>query len=277
MGTVMRLVVVVALLTASCTGAKYGASFKTIDGSAMAKPGISPGRTNIVRVADVGGPLGRFAIYVMGAIMAVGSVQTKTTVTDSDHGDYIVRTTETTVTGVDEAGMQAAQSMLDSASADRPVGIMGSLEVSTRDLGGDTSGFRYDVGDQSEAFGCGPHLACTVYIGIGVGSWTFHDRTRRERVDQTVMETPNISSTSSYFGSPVRLTIAPTAFFAVYLQADLNWVTAANTLLGDTGSPSPWTLGAELRFKWLYARAGLLAGRLEKSAVSSVLEVGLGF
>ncbi len=273
----MRAVLALAMLCSGCAGANYGASFKTSDGTAMAKPGIAAGRTNIVRLADVGGPLARAGVYLFGVFVAAGAVKTKTTVTDVDRGTYIERTTTTEVTGVDQQQLQAAQTMLDTATGDRPVGLTGTLEVATRDLGGDTSGFRYEVG-ASERFPCGPHLACIVYVGLGVAEWTFHDRAMRSRQGTRVVEEPMVASKSWYFGAPVRLTIAPTSFFAVYVHAELNWVTAANLLLGETGSPSPWMAGVELRAgKWIFARAGIAAARMDRDSVSTTLEAGLGF
>ncbi len=274
------LALAVVLLLAGCPGARYGGSFRSSTGTAMAKPGVSGGTTNVLRVADVGGPLSRAGLYAMAAMVAAGAVETESTSRTYRSGDYIVTETTTTVTGVDENAMATAQTLLDTAASKESIqalGIQSSLEIATRYLGGDTSGWMYNVGYGSRPFLCGPRLVCNVYGGVGFGKYTFHDRVLRARVGAGTSGEIMDDSTYAYFGSPLRLTITPGRYVGAYVQADLNWATLSNQVLGNTGSPSPWRVGAELRYRFLFARVELAAARMVWASTSTQLEVGLGF
>ena len=276
-----RLAVPIALTTclavaSGCKGAQYGASFRSSTGAALAKPGVSAGTTNVLRVADVGGPLARAGLLGLATFAAAGAAKTETTVEKWQVGDYEITETTTRIVGYNEGAIKAAQDLLAAASSSQPVGLQGTLEIATRYLGGDTSGWMYNLGYGSEPFICGPHLVCFVYGGIGFGKYTFHDRTIRTLQDMAVGEAMGESS-SYYIGTPLRLTIAPFNLLRFYIQADLNMVTAMNILLGETGSPSPWHAGVELHVGPVFGRAGVASSRMTRDSMSTVLEVGLGF
>ena len=264
---------VLTTLLLGCTGAKYAASFKSTSGGAMAPPGVSGGRTNTVRIADSSGVLSRAGLLGLAAFTAAGAYrETSRTSRSYRSGDYIV--TETTSSGyVDQATAAAAQDLADAAFANEPVGIQASLEIASRDLGGDTSGWMYHAGYSSEPFECGPHLACRFYGGVGFGRYTFHDRTLTSDAGTERMG----EARYSYIGSPLRLEVAPASFVSGYVQADLNWLTAFDVLVGEEGSPSPWHVGVELRFEWLVGRVQQSWGRMAAGASSTTFEVGVGF
>ena len=77
---VRAMVVPVAL--AGCT-----AGFRTTNGGAMAKPGVSGGVTNSIVLEDRGGPLTRAGFAVLGIAAATGSVK-YTDSSSSDQGVY---------------------------------------------------------------------------------------------------------------------------------------------------------------------------------------------
>lgn len=245
-------------------------------GAALAKPGVSSGTTNVIRVADVGGPLARAGLLGLATFAAAGAAKTETKVEKWRVGDYEITETTTRIVGYNEAAIRAAQDLLEAASSSQPIGLQASLEIATRYVGGDTSGWMYNLGYGSEPFICGPHLVCFFYGGFGFGKYTFHDRTIRTLEDTAVLEA--MGESSSYFvGTPLRLTIAPVDLLRFYIQADLNLVTAMNLLVGETGSPSPWHAGVELHLGPVFGRAGVSSSRMTRDSTSTTLEVGLGF
>jgi hypothetical protein len=264
------------VLACACPGARYAGSIKSTTGAAMTPPGVSSGTTNIVRLADVGGPLARAGLFGMALVAASGAVKTHTTTTTHREGDYIVTTETTRVTGIDEQQMANAQAMLDAATGEQPLGIQASLEVASRTFGGDTSGWMYNLGYGGKAFLCGPALVCYLYGGLGFGRYTFHDRTIRAVTYDGISETTG-DVDFTYFGTPLRLTVAPTPYASVYVQADVNWLTVIDTLSGEQGSPSPWHLGVELRGGLAFVRVELAASRMTRAGSSWQVEVGLGF
>lgn len=264
------------VVASGCKGAQYGASFRSSSGAALAKPGVTAGTTNSIRIADVGGPLARAGVLGLASLAAVGSVKTETTVEKWQVGDYEITETRSRIVGYDEAAMKASQDLLETASSSQPMGLQGSLEIATRYLGGDTSGWMYNLGYGSEPFICGPHLVCFFYGGFGFGKYTFHDRTMRTVEDTAVLESMG-ESESYYVGTPLRLTIAPFNLLRFYVQADLNMVTAMNLALGESGSPSPWHAGVEVHVSILFGRLGVSSSRMTRDSTSTMLEVGLGF
>ena len=275
----MAALVTLAGTTVACAGAgsaKYGASLRSSTGTALAPPGVSSGSTNVIRIADVGGPLARAGVFGIAGLTAMGAVKTESTSRTWRSGDYRVTETTTRIVGYDAAAMKASQDLMASAASDQPMGLQASLEVATRYLGGDTSGWMYNLGYGSEPFICGPHLVCFFYGGLGFGKYTFHDRTTRTFDDPAIFETMG-DVRSYYIGTPLRLTIAPINQLRFYVQADLNMVTAFNVATGETGSPSPWHAGAELHLGIVFGRLGVSSARMTTDSSSLELEVGLGF
>lgn len=268
----VRVVTLATLVASGCAHAKYGASFKTASGNALAPVGMAGGTTNIVRVADASGPLSRAALIGLATLTAAGAYkETSRSTTTERVGDYIVTTTTTTGT-VDQAQAQRAAALADSAFSSEPVGLQASLDIATRYLGGDTSGWMYQVGYNSEPFACGPVLACRFYGGLGFGSYTFHDR-----MIEDASGTRMGDGEYNYIGFPLRLEVAPASFLAGFIQADLNTVTLANIISSEEGSPSPWHVGVDLRFKWIYGRMQQTFGQATLDDRTTTFEVGLGF
>lgn len=259
------------LVGGACAGAKYGGSFKHSRGAALAPPGVSGGNTNSVRVADVGGPLARAGLYGLALVTAAGAYrETSRSTTTYRSGNYIV--TETRSSGyIDKDTAEAAGKLAEAATSSEPVGLQGSLDIASRNLGGDTSGWMYQLGYKGEPFACGP-IACRIFGGVGVGWYTFHDRLAADGSGRMIAE-----SEYNYFGIPLRLELHVLPGVAGFVQADLNLVTAFNAIGGDPGSPSPWHAGVELKLGVLVGRITQTWGRAKWDASSTTFEVGLGF
>lgn len=270
--SVVRVVTLTALVLGGCAHAKYGASFKTSSGKALAPVGMSGGTTNIVRVADVGGPLSRAALVGLSWLTAAGAYrETGRSTTTYRSGDYIV--TETRSTGyVDQAQARQAEEIMKEAFGNEPVGLQASLDIATRHVGGDTSGWMYQVGYKSDAFACTRFFACRFYGGLGFGRYTFHDRMVTNAFGSQMAD-----GTYTYIGMPLRLELAPTTFLTAFVQADLNTVTLANVIRHEEGSPSPWHIGAEVKVWWLVARVQQTFGQATLDDRTTTFEVGLGF
>ena len=260
-----------ALSSVGCAHAKYGASFRHQQGAAIAPPGVAGGTTNTVRISDISGPLSRAGVYGLAVLTAAGAYrETSRTTSSYRQGDYIV--TETTSSGyIDQGTAAAAGELAAAAVGDEPVGLQASLDIASRSLGGDTSGWMYQLGYKGEPFLCGPRLMCRFYGGFGIGRYTFHDRMRTDGSGAVA------EARYSYIGVPLRLDLVPSRFLTVFVQADLNIATVANAMFDELGSPSPWHAGVEVKVGWVFGRVQQSWGRATWDSRSTTLEVGLGF
>lgn len=284
----LRAVVVLVALT-GCT-----AAFRTTNGGAMARPGVSGGVTNSIVFEDRGGPLTRVGFGLLGAAAATGAV-TSTGSSTSSTGVYDSRgnrtgtQTTTTYTGtVDAAAGQRAQNLVDSgnnasdaalkAGAIDPtqnyVSPVGGLEIASRNLGGDTSGWMFDFG--VKAAGRYGAWGLRWSARFGFGRFTFHER---QLAVGSLASTQMVDSQSTYIGFPLRLGVTYLGLLEVFARLDLNIVTAFNEAIGEEdASPSPWRAGGRVfLFKRAYVEAGVMLSAMRKANTSTMLEVGLEF
>jgi hypothetical protein len=266
--------VVVAGLAAGC-----GVSYRTSAGGATAPPGVSSGTTTGVRFSDRGGPLTRGFFAMLGVAVAAGAAkQTGSSTSSWTAGDR--RITETTTTyQVDTAAAQRGADMAN-AAADPDAdfgGLEAGLEIATVKLGGDTSGWMYDIAFETPAAPVASFLDASVRFGVGFGRYTFHDRTQRMLSGLTVYEQPMDETKYTYIGTPVRLSFPHTRWLSSFFQADLNWVSMFNLMMGVRGSPSPWHGGVKVKVGPVFGQAmGSLSG-MNEGARSVALEAGLAF
>jgi hypothetical protein len=284
----VRAVVLLVALT-GCT-----AAFRTTNGGAMAKPGLSGGITNSIVLEDRGGPLTRAGFAVLGIAAATGSVK-YTGSSSSDAGVYdsggnrVGTQTTTTYSGtVDPAAGQAAQNLVDSANAasnatlkagaidptQNYISPVGGLEIATRNIGGDTSGWMFDFGVKAARRYGAWGLRWSARLGFG--RFTFHDR---NLAIGGVGSMQMVDSQSTYVGFPLRLGVTYRGLLEVFARLDLNLVTVFNEGIGEEdSSPSPWRAGGRVfLFKRAYVEAGLMLSAMRKANTSTMLEVGLEF
>ena len=159
--------------------------------------------------SDQGGILSRAGlgmVAVAGAAGSIRDVQTKTTVTNN--GDSIVVQKETSGT-VDQQQLANATKLAEMAGDPKADlsstngGLAANLEIAAQTLGGDTSGWQYDMGWVFRKFWRGSiPFGIRVYAGLGYGRFTAY-----ERILDPVDRGPPMygEGTTKFFGIPLRL------------------------------------------------------------------------
>ena len=242
----------------------------------MAPPGVSSGTTNRIRISDSGGPLTRAGVLGLAFGASAGAVKNvQTTQTATRNGnDVIVRTTTTAT--IDQEQAARAQGLMDAAVADAPVPLHASLEIASTSLGGDTSGWMYNIGFRTDPVSVGKFAVLRASFGLGFGRYTFHDRERRSiggSSDAGVIGDYRYT----YIGSPVRITVFSTTWLRSYFQADLNWVTAWDVISFEPATPSPWRVGTQVNLGPIFVQGEVAWSRMNSEDASVGIEVGIGF
>lgn len=283
-------VAVVAMAAAAAAGCKaggYTAAFRSTSGAATAYPGLAGGRTSSIVIGDRGGLLTRVGLGGLAALAGgLGSIKdAKRETTVERQGDTIVTTHEDTAT-IDPAAAQAMQPVVDAAADPNSdlSSMSATLEIASRDLGGDTSGWMFRLGGYAKAWR--GRVGLRGSIGVGFGSFTFHGRTlaayesggvsmRKDEFDYTYIGTP------VRFGLMLRGSVRPARSqpaAEVFVQADVNWVALAAIIAPDESwSPSPWHTGLRLSLGPLYVEGVVSASTMRASRTSLGLEAGLDF
>ncbi len=249
-----RWLVMVMMLSAGCT-----AALKTSSGGALSRPGVEGSVTNSITIGDRGGLLTRASLLGLAIFGAAGSVENVKTTTDVNSvGNATIVTTTTTGT-VNRETLKSAGDMMNAATDPNAniSGLAASLEIASRSLGGDTSGWMYRIG-YSGRWGRGRGLGVRLFAGLGFGEFTHYDRkvSRYAPTDQTLVVNGlgSVSVTTEdsdyvYVGTPVRIALTYASIVETYFQAEMNWITPFHEfeVFGDAVSdapvPSPWTLG----------------------------------
>lgn len=248
---------------------RIGGGFATSSGDALAPAGVASGRTNAIVIHDIGGPLSRLTaivVGVVGASLIAGQVDVKSErkVTETDF-HTVTETTTTTTIGVDASKLDEAGSLLTAATAiatDENVPIETTLAIASRDLGGDTAGFRFESSLRLNpgAHGGAIFRSVRFSVGLAFGKLTFHDRplatlAANPDTHTIVAQTNPATTTWDEFGFPIRFEGWIARPISIYAQADLNWVTLVNTIEGTLDAyhpqeitPSPMRYGVRL---WL--------------------------
>lgn len=278
---------------AGCTTA-----FRTMDGAALAPPGVAGGRSNSIYLGDRGGPLTRLGIGLLGTAAALGAFENiKQEVADAPVVDQFgrrvgtVRTTTTTATvnqdqvrraaDLTNSMNQAADDTVRRGAVDVTEGYAsytGGLEIATRDLGGDTSGWIFDFGvrwgERRGAWGV------RGAVKLAFGKMTFHGRDTLRGNPAEMPVTSRQDSTFSYLGLPSRLGITYDGHVEVFGQLDLNLLNVYDRINGDaqTATPSPWRAGGRLFLpRGAYVEAAVALSSMRAAERSTLLEVGLDF
>lgn len=276
-------IVALAIALAGCT-----ASYRTTSGGATAFQGLAPGRTGSIVVGDRGGLLTRLGLASFAALVGgVGSFKdVKSTTTSERVGDTIVTTRRDEAT-IDPTAANNAMPIIDKANDPTSdlSGMQATLEIASRDLGGDTSGWMFRLGGYGKAWRGKTGLR--LFFGLGVGSFTFHDRTKKAYIGLGPPLNRKDDWSFTYIGTPVRVGYmfrakhqAPRRQLAaeVFLQADFNWVSLAAIIAPDEDwSPSPWHTGLRLTLGPTYVEGSVSTSTMRMGATSVGLEAGLDF
>lgn len=294
----MRAVIVAALL-AAIPAAGCGVTYGVGAGNALVAPGTTSGTTGTIKLYDRGGPVSRTilrAIAAYGAAAsAIDSSSTTTSVSTRTecYGSSCVRVETTDVTTtytIDPAKAEQAQrdyQRLDEAISNTPYRgfpFETVLEISSRDLGGDTSGWMFWYWFHATPRRVGP-VAVGFSAGFGTGSLDFHDRTRTTLVgDSTNVGTTMATVTPEHFylGTPMRVSVYARQNLWFYLQPDLNWASvfedwfAASDDIDDIEA-NPWRVGARLRINGFELGGELITDGMSAGARTLSAEAGYVF
>lgn len=272
--TAVKLAWSLLVLTSACT-----AAVKTSTGGAYTKPGVEGGTSRSVYIGDRGGVLTRVGMTAVGGLATMGSISSSTR-SERVSGGYVYRTD---TISVDVERARQAQEILDAANdwSKDLTHLQAGLEIAARDLGGDTSGWMFDFG-QNVGVPINGSWGLRGGIRLEFGRMTFHDRKKRI-VENLVVREVMEDSTFAMFGIPTRMGLTFRGVAELFFQADLNLVTLFNELasaateLGENSSPSPWHAGARITLKYLYAEAVMSLSALDEDRISYGLEAGFAF
>lgn len=272
------------------------AAYRYASGGALSRVGVSSGGTGSIYLSDRGGPISRSLMLLVELLASPGifhDVQTTTYV--DDRGDALVvhRTTTATVDPEELEDLTRATKLLvdpDVSFAERHAqgysGLTGSIEIASRNLGGDTSGWRFGVGYEKKEAG---RIGYEAVAKLAAGSFTLHDRTLTGYDDVTAMPLAHRGDvTAPFLGFDLRLgvvyTPSPRTSFGTSVEAfvapDLNFL----ALLSDDKDPtqntpaSVWRLGVRLTTAaYAYVEATYAVSRMDADHTSWGLEVGVAF
>jgi hypothetical protein len=276
----MRAVVVVTLVCLACVGCRAG--FKSAAGGATSPTGFGRGLSRSVVFSDEGGLLSRLGLGIglggLGVITAAGAVENAQTKTSVDtNGDRTVVTQETTGTVNQQQANDALKitQLADGAKlSGKNGGLAANLEIAAQTLGGDTSGWQYDMGYSFRRVTTSTTFALGFrgYIGVGYGSFTMHDRIM-ERVDRGPPEFGE--ATFTFLGLPTRFGV-----FLVKRPEGLTSLVGTETFVKaniNASGPTVFHLGQRLQMSLLFVEAGVSMSGTAEDDRSYELEVGLGF
>ncbi len=281
-----RWVVMIALGAVGCT-----AAFRTQDGGATAPTGVSGGRSSSIYIGDRGGLLTRASLLGLGALAAAGAVDSKTTRTVSDEGSYYRVTTETTST-VNVERAQSAVDLMGAASdpSQNFGGLCAGLEIASRSLGGDTSGWMFDFGYATASTSTTSHWGVRASGKFAFGSMGLHDRTLSSYTPDADVTTKAGDASYNFFGTFLRagatywLPVAHhnVAMLEGFVEGDLNWLTWLDGQqtrgFDQLSHASPWSAGFRFTaIKVLYVEAKLLWSAMNSAHTSTGLEAGFAF
>lgn len=153
------------------------------------------------------------------------------------------------------------------------------IDWASTSLGGDTSGI---MGSMMFWFfgpgGIPGFVATKVHAGVGLGSYTFHDRTRRRVVsDGMSLRTEEVTEDVDYdyIGLPVRLTGYVTPKLAAHVQFDVNMISVFESDDDGASEPSPVRLGFEYTLSFgLFMKGEVVSDGFDTEALSVGAEVG---
>ena len=287
-----------ALVVALATGC--GVTYGAGTGNALVAPGTASGTTSSIKLIDRGGPISRLVLRTLGAFgaasAAVGSSSSTTSTSErvECYGSSCQRITTTHITTTytadpaRAAAAAAAYQRLDEAISNTPYRgfpFETILELSSRDLGGDTSGWMFWYWFHGKPRAAGP-VFVALSVGFGTGSLDFHDRERTTLVGSSSAVTPvtaMVSPEHYYLGTPLRVSVYPRNNLWVYLQPDLNWAAVFEDWFAskfDDESDieaNPWRLGVRARWKGIELGGELLTDGMSAGRRTLSAEVGYVF
>ncbi len=251
----------------------------------MAPTGVSSGRSSSIYLSDRGGLLTRAGIAALGLVAAAGASDSKTTRTVTDQGTYLYIQEETTTTVNPERAQAAADIMNAATDPDQNFGgACAGLEIASRDLGGDTSGWMFNLGYAASATSSRSHWGVRGSAKLAFGAMTMHDRELRSYAPNSVTMTTGDAS-YDFFGTMLRLGLSywlplahrNVAMLEGFVETDLNFMTAVDQY-SDSSHPSPWSVGARFTaLKYVYVETKVLWSAMNAAHTSLGLELGVAF
>jgi YD repeat-containing protein len=279
-------------IASACVGpgshAGLGAGVAT--GSALVPTSVSGGTTTTLSYHEEGGLVSRTLLAI---IAVLGSApRTRTTVDSSSSvscagSSCTVTTTETRTTEVLDT---PAEMRAKAARLERTMGALRSsaipmafrLDIASRDLGGDASGWLSTFMYKGEPQLISDSMVLRISGGLGAGSLSFKERERtqlRIGTDMLVEDSVVEDASYSYFGIPIRVDLAAgSRGLVLYGQADFNILTLTDALFEDSDAPvtpSPFRFGIEERLGPASFGVGAIVTRMRTDGLTGLAELSL--
>ncbi len=274
----LTLLATTSVAAAEGFGGAYSLGFSATAGNAYLPPTSSSGISTGIAYHEYGGVISKVLLLLL--TVPPKPRETSTTSTEC-YGDTCYITTTTYYPS--QAEMDNWNRDVDTWSKTTAPAILSgaikaevNFDVASRSLGGDTSGASFSMLGRipiRSLGGVGGNLA----MGMGFGSYTFHDRTRKVVVANgstldSVEQKGDLDY--DYIGFPVRLQAMVKRNVAIYLQLDLNLLALELT---DDSQASPARLGLHWLGPRIYLRAEAVTDNFGGSRISGMAEVGFAF
>lgn len=255
------------------------AGFRTSQGSATAPSGMSGGTTNSLVFSDEGGLLSRLGLGAIGVAASSAAIKdARTTKTTTVTGDRVIETTTQSATIDTQAGAVGAGTAI-AAGDERTVlsgkggGLAANLEVAGQSLGGDTSGWQYDMGGALRLFRQGAHHGYGVraYAGIGYGTFDLHGR-QLPREDRG----PPMLGDGEYKFAGLTARVGAWAYV---MKSDVFSVIGTETFVKVSANaigPHTFAIGQRLQLSLLFVELQVMRGTNDDTERSIGLTIGAG-
>jgi len=253
------------MLTTALGGCHAG--FKSAAGSATSPSGMGPTLSRSLQFSDEGLLLSRLGLGLLGMGAAVGSIE-KTAIVEDENGDLWQ------VATINKDRAKKAQDVLDLANEGKlssaTGGIAARLQIAAQTLGGDTSGWQYDMGYNIRAIrSIGPIATLLrAYVGVGYGSFTMHDVLVRTDRGPPEMRSADYDFFGVYARGGAFLIKNPTSF------KDVAGLETFATVSGNALGASTFGLGERLQLTLLFVEVEAQQG---SEGRTYSIEVGGGF
>jgi hypothetical protein len=169
-------------------------------------------------------------------------------------------------------------------------GLCAGLEIASRALGGDTSGWMFDFGYATAATSTTSRWGVRASGKLAFGSMGLHHRELRSYAPDEDISMKAGDASYNFFGTFLRagatywLPVARrnVAMVEGFVEADLNWLTVLDGQQTDgfdqLSHASPWSAGFRFTaIKVLYVEAKVLWSAMNREHTSTGLEAGFAF
>lgn len=293
MNQVRGLVLLLCLAGCAGHGSQAGIGVAMSTGSALVPANVTGGTVTSLSYREQGGQVTRALLRIataLGNAPATRSVTTVSSGVEVHSGTAYVVTRSTTTTYITDTPEQLA---VKAARANAMLKAIGNseipatfeLDIATRSLGGDSSGWMsvWMYQGPPAVIGKGLFSMARLSAGLGAGQLTFYDREQTQLSENgtEIVATKQMADQTSYsyFGFPVRLDLAlGSSGLFLRSQMDLNIMASIDSIYDDEDSPervSPTHFGLGYIHGPVRFMGTVTMSRFRTNALSAGLELAI--